>query len=370
MTQTAELTPSDQSYLFGDAVAISGSTIVVGSRTYIPDLATFATAWANGAAYVFNESSTGWANMTQTAKLTASDGGTNYGYGSAVAISGNTIVVGAPFTLTASGSLGNAIQGPGAAYVFVAPSGGWINMTQTAELRASDGAENDYFGGAVAIDGNTVVIGAFAAGNGSNYESGSVYLFTASSAGWANVSEAATLTAPAGAGNSAQFGSSVSIRGDTILVGSPGATVGVNVDQGAAYVYGTAVPPTITSTAKTIANVGFEYSYQVKATSVAGARITFALRTAPAGMSINASSGLLSWSPTASQAGIKMVTVLATDQFGNVAQQSFAINVLGPFAFYSPIGIGSMGPREPNSKPGAFNIFASPSMYWWLYPER
>jgi hypothetical protein len=76
-------------------------------------------------------------------------------FGSSVAISGDTVVVGA---------LGDNI-GPnpdqGAAYVFVKPSGSWTTTsTFTAKLTASDGAVDDYFGSSVAVSGDTVVVGA------------------------------------------------------------------------------------------------------------------------------------------------------------------------------------------------------------------
>ena len=90
-----------------------------------------------GAAYVFTEPGSGWANMTQTAKLTASDGAADDRFGDSVSISGNTVVVGAP-NATVGGN-----SGQGAAYVFTEPGSGWANMTQTAKLTASDGAADD-----------------------------------------------------------------------------------------------------------------------------------------------------------------------------------------------------------------------------------
>ena len=87
-----------------------------------------------GAAYVFTEPGSGWANMTQTAKLTASDGAAGDDFGTSVSISGNTVVVGAPDATVGANS------GQGAAYVFTEPGSGWANTTQTAKLTASDGA--------------------------------------------------------------------------------------------------------------------------------------------------------------------------------------------------------------------------------------
>ena len=95
--------------------------------------------------------------FVQEAKLTASDGTADDGFGVSVAISGNTVVVGAPWTPFNPDTWE---PGPGAAYVFAEPGSGWATMTQTAELTASDGAAGDGFGVSVSISGNTVVVGA------------------------------------------------------------------------------------------------------------------------------------------------------------------------------------------------------------------
>src|SRR5439155_11469796 len=99
--------------------------------------------------YVFVKPGTGWATTTETAKLTASDGIANDKFGNAVAVSGDTIVVGA------NGKNNSA----GAAYVFVKPGTGWANATQTAKLTASGGAASDEFAYSAAVSGYTVVVG-------------------------------------------------------------------------------------------------------------------------------------------------------------------------------------------------------------------
>ena len=149
--QTAKLTASDGAAddYFGCSVSISGNTVVVG--------APHATVGGNsdqGAAYVFTEPGSGWANMTQTAKLTASDGTAGDDFGSSVSISGNTVVVGADVPRSAA----TATRGRPTCSRSPAPA--WANMTQTAKLTASDGAAGDYFGDSVSISGNTVVVGA------------------------------------------------------------------------------------------------------------------------------------------------------------------------------------------------------------------
>jgi hypothetical protein len=135
-SQQAELTASDgtSNDEFGRSVAISGDTAMVGAH---------AKNSATGAAYVFVRSGTTW---SQQAELTARDRRAGDFFGNRVAISGSTVVVGAPFKNSATG----------AAYVFVRGTT-WF---QQAELTASDGVSGDFFGGSVAISGRTAVVGA------------------------------------------------------------------------------------------------------------------------------------------------------------------------------------------------------------------
>ena len=95
-------------------------------------------------------------------------------------------------------------------------------------------------------------------------------------------------------------------------------------------------PPTIASPAVKSATIGQKYSYQVKTNAGSGQEITFLLGAAPAGMSINASTGLVTWVPNVFQKGSKTVTVLARDQFGDTTQQTFSISVSGVSTPYNP----------------------------------
>ncbi len=178
MTQTAELLSSDNGQGFGTSVAISGNTIVVGAAnpSNFENQAT-----GPGAAYVFVKPANGWANATENAKLTASDGQDGDAFGNSVAISGNTIAVGAIF---ASDSNNDSFAGK--SYVFVQPAGGWSgNLNQTAELTASDSALLSYMGCSVAISGNTVVAGSY----GQNNFQGSAYVFVEPSGGWTTTTQ-------------------------------------------------------------------------------------------------------------------------------------------------------------------------------------
>jgi hypothetical protein len=189
----AELTSSDgtQTNLFGYSIAVSGTTVAIG-----------ATLNGTGAVYVFEKPANGWENMTQVAKLTASDGEPDTRLGVSVAVSGDTIVAGA---------IGVSNSGP--AYVFVEPPGGWADMTQTAELSPTDGSEFDYFATSVGISGDTIAVGS----------SIGAYVYVRPSSGWSDATQTAKLTEDTGY----NFGSVVAIQGNTILADYPGSNQGL-----------------------------------------------------------------------------------------------------------------------------------------------
>lgn len=220
LTQTAFLIPSDgaSGNYFGAAVAIRGDTIVVGSvqNQFIPN--------GPGAVYVYVKPAGGWqGQLTETAKLVASDGGMGDALGSSVSITGNTIVAGAPSTYPFSNA--------GAAYVFVKPTGGWKNSTETAKLKASDDAIGDEFGYSVSLDGNTLVAGA-----PYNQGQGATYVFVEPSGGWKNMTQTAKLTASDGIKDDA-FGYSVSIDGNTVASGAPYGSISSNQQEGSVYIF-------------------------------------------------------------------------------------------------------------------------------------
>jgi len=226
MTQVAKLTSSDNGQGFGTSVAISGNTIVVGAANTSNFNASSSGAPASspGAAYVFVKPASGWSDMTETAKLTASDGQPGDAFGDSVSISASTIAVGAFF---AADSSGNSFAGK--AYVFIRPTNGWSgNLNETAKLTASDSQLLNYMGASIAVSGNTVVAGAY----GHNNFQGAAYVFVEPSSGWVSSTQTAELTASDGKG-SADFGFSSSISGNTILVGAVNAAGG----KGAAYVF-------------------------------------------------------------------------------------------------------------------------------------
>lgn len=221
-TETAKLTASTGDPL--SAVAIDGGTIVAGAAaSFIGNF--------QGAAYVFVEPTGGWQSATETAMLTSSDGQFGDGLGDSVAISGGTIVAGAPFTVSpASGA------SAGAAYVFAEPNGGWQSATETARLDASDGVSGDMLGVSLGVSGNTVVAGADDAFNVPQQGPGAAYVFIRPNVGWRSETQSAKLTASDGAPG-ALLGDSVAIQGNTITAAAPFATVNGNAEQGAGYVF-------------------------------------------------------------------------------------------------------------------------------------
>ena len=199
--QLAELTdtPPVQGEEAGASVAISGNVAVVGANNESSQ---------TGAAYVFVKPTTGWTNMTQTATLTASDGVAGDGFGQAVAISDDTILVAAQNTSTV--------------YLYVKPASGWTDMTQTAKLMAS--VPTSRFGLGLAISGNTVVIGAY----GTN-EEGTAYVYAKPTSGWVDMQQTGELLATV----KGDFGLAVGVSGNTIVVGAPTALS----QDGVVYVY-------------------------------------------------------------------------------------------------------------------------------------
>jgi hypothetical protein len=197
MTQVAKLTATDVGNIFGISVAIDGDTVVIGD-SYAPG-----PGLGPGAAYVFVKPSSGWTDMTQTAKLTVSDAVDVDRLGFSVGIDGDTIVVGA-----SSKWIGGEWN-VGAAYVFEKPASGWTDMTQTAELTAANGLPLR-LGFSVGISGDTVIAGT--------YRAGAAYVFVKPASGWADASETATLTASDGS----EFGTPVAIDGGTIVAGGSG----------------------------------------------------------------------------------------------------------------------------------------------------
>lgn len=210
----AKLVPNDPVaiHFFGWAVAISGDTIVVGAAGD-----NFAGTYS-GAAYIFERTGTTW---TQRAKLIPSDTRAGDEFGTSVAIHGNTVVVGA-------NNHDDGAANAGAAFVFVRHGNHW---TQQAELRAPDPSVEALFGLSVAVHGDRIAVGAIYDDERAT-DAGATYLYKRTGAHWALDTK---LTASdAAAGNT--FGFALSIKGDRVLVGA--SDYGdVSGRPGGAYVY-------------------------------------------------------------------------------------------------------------------------------------
>ena len=222
--QEAILTASDgaDGGIFGASIAISGNTIVVGAP-----YATVKGHDSAGAAYVFKRPDAK-GNFVEVAKLTASDARQYDNFGYSVAISGNTVVIGSPVA-----DIFGAVP-LSAAYVFVEPDGGWSGaMTETAKLTASDEVSGDQFGYAVAIAGDTIAVTARYAPAEANSCPGAVYVFQKQGGGWSSTTETSKLYA-ANVMAGEYLGASVAISGNTIVTGW---TLGNNAAGATAYLF-------------------------------------------------------------------------------------------------------------------------------------
>lgn len=245
---------------FGGAVALTGDTLAVGATgessaaTGVGGSQTNNDASSSGAVYVFTRTGSTW---TQQAYVKASNTGAGDDFGAAVALSGDTLAVGATGEASAATGVGgnqadNSATSAGAVYVFTRTASTW---TQQSYVKASNTGAGDLFGNAVALAGDTLVVGAFgeaSAATGVNGDqadntalaAGAVYVFVRSSGTW---TQQAYLKA-SNSGHDYEFGSAVALAGDLLVVGSmaenSGAT-GVGGNQrdgsapgaGAAYVF-------------------------------------------------------------------------------------------------------------------------------------
>jgi hypothetical protein len=239
-----------QGAYFGNAIAFAGDTLAVGSYTENGagkgvDDPTTASAASSGAVYVYTRSSGAWSKQAyvkaSNTRATISYFG-GVGFGTSVALSGETLVVGSDGeTSAAKGIDGDQADTSapfaGAVYVFMRSGTVW---SQQAYVKASNTHDQLWFGGAVAISGDTMAVGAVGDssaatgidGNQSDTSaarSGAVYVFVRSGTRWAQQAYIKASNTSA----SALFGRSVALEGDTLVVGAPGAAS----EAGAAYLF-------------------------------------------------------------------------------------------------------------------------------------
>lgn len=251
--------PADLSSTFGSALAMAGdgNTLAVGARSQ----RTTPTATA-GAAYVYTRGAGGWALQT---RLLASNSGDADDFGCSTALSsdGATLAVGAcsedsPAT-GVNGPQDNGMINSGAAYVFTQTGGSWA---QQAYIKASNTHEFNYFGRAVALSADGIVLAVGAdeergsdhglGGNGADNAtyarsaSGAAYVFQRRIGGWHQTAYVKALQADA----YDRFGQALALSGDgqTLAIGAPSedsASLGIGGDasdnsasgSGAIYLY-------------------------------------------------------------------------------------------------------------------------------------
>jgi len=260
MTETAELSFQQKGAGIGEVIATNGN-IVVSFNSY------------TDSAVVWTEPSGGWVtSVMPNAELINSE---DQPMGSSVAISGNVIVVGAPGAYSNYGAtylyekpakgwnkigitetarlVGDAIDAGGGGnvvaisgdtvtttanglgvYVFEKPSAGWADMNQNAFLVPYTGADD---ASSLGFDGSTIVVGIPLQIVGVNPQQGAAFVFEKPAGGWKNTSTASAEVVASDGNINDQFGTAVDVSGGTIVAGSPLAQIGANLDEGAAYVF-------------------------------------------------------------------------------------------------------------------------------------
>lgn len=251
---------------FGESVAISsdGSTIAVGAPLG------FGSALFGGAIYVYTQPSTGWANATQTAKLTSAAATEDLELGETVAIDagGRTIV-----------SLPRA-EGFGSAYVFTEPSTttcisgsrfcffffNWTDTTETAQLSTSDGAGLNFPSDALTIsgDGSTII------GSNQGVGQGTAYVYIKPFNGWASGTETTKVTSSDSA--AALFGNALATdnNGTLTVIGARLTTVGSISEEGSAYLFSGSAASSVASVSPT----SLSFGQQVVGTTSAAQTVT------------------------------------------------------------------------------------------------
>jgi hypothetical protein len=257
---------------FGGEVSLSGDTLIVGSRLEDSNQTTITngtsassdnTSADSGASYIYRRSGTSWA---QEAYLKAVNNNASDVFGVSVTMSLDTAVVSAHYedsnvtTITngTTASSNNSNSASGAVYIYKRNGTTW---SQEAYIKAANNNVDDNFGRSLSLSGDTLAVGVpsedsnqttitngtTASTDNSNLESGAVYVFKRGGATWTQQAYIKAVNGEAGD----QFGQSVSVSGDTLVVGANfedsnqtsitnGTTASSNnstADSGAAYVF-------------------------------------------------------------------------------------------------------------------------------------
>jgi hypothetical protein len=298
--------------LFGYSVAVAGSTAVVGALGANSEA---------GAAFIYSKGAAGWPK-TPTATLEDPQATAGDRFGISVALSGNTVVVGAYGTSSFAG----------AAYIYVKGASGWPT-TPTVALEDPGWPQADNFGISVGLSRNTLVVGADAQG----VAAGAAYIYVKTANGWPTRPKA-TLHDPAASADDI-FGDSVAVSGSTAVVGA----AGTSSYAGAAYIYVKGASSWPTMPTATLQNPtrdagGFGYSAAVSGNSaVVGAYETDDV----AGAAYIYVKGTSAW-PTTPTTSLKDPAATPDDSFGLSVAVSGATAVVGAYMTNSSAGAAYM----------------------------
>lgn len=186
---------------YGRAVAVDGDTLAIGAGAE-----SNADGLLHEAVHVFKRTGTGWTHQARLGDPAPATRGVVTGFGSALAISGDTVVVGSP---TRSNS-DNPFDQDGSVHIFERSGEQWNLITELAGT--------GQFGISLAAEGNTVAIGApYFPLPGEALRQGKVFIYTRDATAWTQTAE---LLAPTDADYN-NFGRSVALDGGTLLAGAP-----------------------------------------------------------------------------------------------------------------------------------------------------
>jgi|GEM_PF-626118 len=323
---------------FGAAVAMSGDDVVVG----VPLSDTTGLGGDTGSAYIFERNVGGSNQWNVLKRLVSTNAVINDHFGAAVAVSADDVVVGVPLSDT------GATLDTGSAYIFNRNLGGSNQWGIIRRLVSTNAVANDQFGAAVAINADYVVVGVPLANDG-GVDSGATYLYGRNQTG-TNLWGQQDKFLPAAVGTQDQFGVSVSIWSNTVVVGAYNG-LDTTLRTGAAYMFRTKFnngPRVLVPLVDQTVTNGSLLSYTIPANAFADPDVNEILTlsllttpTPPAWLAFNAGTGL--FSGTAGAAGTYLTGVVATDSDGLSATNRFSIyvNLLPVEPFFLSLGFQS-----------------------------
>jgi len=233
-SQQAKLTAEAESGKddqFGRSVSVSGDTVVVGAPYDDNDGVSDI-----GSAYIFTRSSSNvWSLMKQLTPDSQGAGDSN-NFGSSVSIDADVVVIGVPYHEEVRDQFNNVLYGHGSAFVYIRGSNG--EWSREAKLLPKDASYNSNFGSSVSAAGDSIIVGSPRFDlDSSRYDAGKAYLFRRSGTKWVPVSEHTLSSAK----HSDHFGYAVAITKNYAIVATPNVdktnSSGVFGDTGAAYAF-------------------------------------------------------------------------------------------------------------------------------------